>query len=217
MIKAIIFDLDGVVIDSEPIAYSLLQELVNPYGYTITLEEYTTEFLGRTVLAGIQRIRNMLHTTESEEELLCKYFSMEEEKIKSGIPLKPGVNELLLYLKDNGYKTIVASSSVRKRAEDILDSHNLSVYFDDMVFGYEVERGKPFPDIFLKACEKLGVKEDEAIVIEDSEAGIQAAFSADIPVICIPDIKAPNEEFLEKASYVFDSLYDVITFLEKTK
>ena len=215
MIKAVIFDLDGLLIDSEPIAYSILQDMVKPYGGFITLQDYTANYLGRTVRTGMHTIATNYNIPIDEEELFSLYLKLEEERVAQGIPLKKGGKELLTYLKSNGYKMIVASSSLRKRAEDILSYHNISHYFDDMVFGYEVENSKPYPDIFLKACEKLGINTDEAIVLEDSESGIQAGYSANIPVICIPDLKLPEKEFLSKASFVFDSLFDVIEYLEK--
>ncbi len=215
MIKAVIFDLDGLLIDSEPIAYGIMQDMIKPYGGFITLDDYINNYLGRTVKFSVDKITVDYKLKGTPEENLKEYFEIEEERIEKGIPLKKGGKELLVYLKENGYKTIVASSSVRERAEKILNSHNILEYFDDLVFGYEVERGKPYPDIFIKACEKLNVAPNEAIVLEDSGAGIEAGFSAGVPVICIPDLKAPQEDILSKASYVFSDLFKVIDFLEK--
>ncbi|MBR0535027.1 MAG: HAD-IA family hydrolase, partial [Clostridia bacterium] len=110
-----------------------------------------------------------------------------------------------------------ASSSTRERAEKILADNGILEYFDDLVFGYEVPRGKPYPDIFLKACEKMGVTKTEAIILEDSEAGIDAGYSAEIPVICIPDMKVPDKNHLNKTHLVVKSLYDVIDFLKKPR
>ncbi len=215
MIKAVIFDLDGLLIDSEPIAYGILQDMVKPYGGFITMDNYCADYLGRTARFSIHTIAVEYNIPIDEDELFKIYLDMEKVATENGIPLKKGAKELLEHLKLKGYKTIVASSSVRERAEKILKSHNISQYFDDMVFGYEVENGKPHPDIFLKACEKLDVKPSEAVVLEDSGAGIQAGYSAGIPVICIPDLKKPSEEFSGKSSYIFESLFDVIEFLEK--
>ena len=209
MIKAVIFDLDGVIIDSEPIAYAILRDLVMPYGFDIPIDDYTSKYLGRTVAMGMTTIKETFSIPLSEEELMAQYLKKEKDHVAKGIPLKPGASELVKSLKENNIKIIVASSSIRERAEGILKSHDILKYFDDLVFGYEVPRGKPYPDIFLKACEKLNVKTDEAIVIEDSEAGIQAAYLAEIPVICIPDIKPPAKEYEEKATYILNSLYDV--------
>lgn len=215
MLKAVIFDLDGVIIDSEPIAYGILREMVSPYNGYISMEDYTGKYLGRTVAIGMTTIKETFNMAESEDELFETYLSLERERIKAGIPLKPYVKELLEYLKSNNIKMIVASSSVRERAESILKSHDIFKYFDDLVFGYEVPRGKPYPDIFLKACEKLGVSTDEAIVIEDSEAGINAAFSANIPVICVPDMKYPRDEYKKMTANILNSLEDVREHIER--
>lgn len=209
MIKAVIFDLDGVIIDSEPIAYGILRDLVKPYGCDIPMDDYTTNYLGRTIARAMTTIRETFGIPLSEDELMALYLKKEKECISDGVPLKPGAKELISELKNNNIKMIVASSSLRERAEGILSSHNLLKFFDDLVFGYEVPKGKPSPDIFLKACEKLGVATEDAIVIEDSEAGIQASYSAGIKVICIPDMKAPSKEYKEKATYIVNSLYDV--------
>lgn len=84
-----------------------------------------------------------------------------------------------------------------------------------MVFGEEVKRGKPFPDIYVKACEYAGEPPQNCLVLEDSEAGIQAAYSAGIEVICIPDMKASGEEFCRKTTVQFSSLGDVIPWLDQ--
>ncbi len=217
MIKAVIFDLDGVVIDSEPVAYDILQELAGKYGYTIPMEDYTGKYLGRTVAMGMQTMVDSFNLNVSPDYLFKLYKERENIKTEEGIPLKPGARELLMGLKAKGYKTIVASSSIRARAEKILADNDILQYFDDLIFGYEVPRGKPHPDIFLGACKKLGVSTSEAIVLEDSEAGIDAAFSAKIPVICIPDMKYPDKAHREKTSAILPSLNEVTAFFEKKR
>lgn len=209
MIKAVIFDLDGLLIDSERTALKNLNRLLEPCEITIENDEYVHDYLGRTVAESINKIALLYRKDKTPNELFDIYLQYEKEDIAKGIPLKPGATTLLKLLKQNNIKTALASSSLRLRAENILNSHGLLEYFDETVFGYEVENGKPAPDIFLKACEKLCVDPTEAIVLEDSEAGIQAAFSAGIPVFCIPDIKEPSEDFAKKSTKILNSLYDV--------
>ena len=91
--------------------------------------------------------------------------------------------------------------------------HNIVEYFDEFVFGNEVKKGKPNPDIFLKACDKISVNPEECLVLEDSESGIQSAYSANIPVICIPDMKVPNQYYLNMTKAVLSSLEEVIYYL----
>lgn len=133
---------------------------------------------------------------------------------EDGVQLKKGTQELLKYLQEHGYSIALATSSLSSRAHSILDEHDVLHYFDEMICGSDISRGKPFPDIFLKACERLNVLPSEAIVLEDSEAGIQAAYDAKVPVYCIPDLKQPGEDYVQKTQGVLTSLLDVITILE---
>lgn len=213
MIKGVIFDLDGLLIDSERTAHNNLNKLLEPCGIAIGTEDYVHDYLGKTVVEGINRIAKLYRKDKTADELLDIYLQYEKSAIENGIPLKPGALELLEYLKSKKIKIALASSSLRERAVGILNSHNILGYFDELVFGYEVEKGKPEPDIFLKACEKINIKPSEAIVLEDSEAGIQAGFSANIPVFCIPDIKKPSEHFAEKTTKILSSLYDVLDLI----
>ena len=163
-------------------------------------------------------IKNKYNIDFDTDEKINQFKILEEQYLlKNSVELKKGLIQLLKYLNIHYYKTIVATSSGKERAERILGEHNLMKYFNGIVCGSEVEHGKPAPDIFLKACEKLGVSPQEAIVLEDSEAGIQAAYDAHIPVYCIPDLKYPHEEYVQKASGIFSSLLDVIDLLEKSK
>ena len=120
---------------------------------------------------------------------------------------------LLAWLKARGVTVVLATSSKRDRAVDILTRLGVVQYFDDMVFGTEIERGKPYPDIFLKAAEKAHAAPADCLVLEDSEAGIQAAHAAGIDVICVPDMKTPAAEFQQMTAAVLKSLDDVQAWL----
>lgn len=215
MIKAVIFDLDGLLIDSEIISYKLYQELLKPYGYEFSINDYAENYSGKPAVVNMNAIIKRFNLSLNIETGLNKVELMEKEFLADGVNLKAGAKELLEYLKTNQYKIAMASSSLKERALDILDKHHIQDYFDMFVFGYEVEKGKPNPDIFLKACEKLGESPEDCLVLEDSEAGIQAAYSANVPVICIPDMKKPNQTYEEMLVLSLDSLYDVISYLEK--
>lgn len=141
-------------------------------------------------------------------------LEVENMFLTQGINLKHGAKELLLYLKENHYKVGLATSSTEDRALNILKQHSIIDYFDEFVFGHEVEKGKPNPDIFLKACEKLIENPDNCLILEDSEAGIQAAYLANTPVICIPDMKKPSKKFLDLSLLVLNDLNEVIDYLK---
>ena len=121
---------------------------------------------------------------------------------------------LLLWLKQHQIKTIVATSSSRQRVDEILKNADILPYIDDSICGDEVTHGKPDPEIFLKACEKAGVSIKVAIVLEDSEAGIEAAYRGGLDVICIPDMKYPEHIYQVKTTAIFSSLDDVIDYLK---
>ncbi|MBO6046413.1 MAG: HAD family phosphatase [Erysipelotrichaceae bacterium] len=215
MIKAIIFDMDGLMIDSERATYNSYLKVLKPMGLTMSEDHYKT-FLGKNV-AGIQeRIRAGLGEDFDAAGLMMRmHIVLNQDFEENGVPIKPGLIELLQYLKDNNYKTIVATSSDRDRVDRILAQADITDYFNDSVCGNEVARGKPNPDIFLTACDKLGVQPDEAIVLEDSESGIMAGYNANIKVICVPDMKYPEPEYAEKTWKFVKTLDEIIDVLKE--
>ena len=210
MIKAIIFDLDGLLIDSEIISYKIYKEILQQFGYDFSMEEYAQNFSGKTEIKNVTNLIDAYSLPWSVEIGLENVLKIERKFLAQGVALKTGAKELLSYLKNKCFKIAIASSSTKDRALTILRQHNIIEYFHEFVFGYE---GKPNPDIFLKACDKLSVKPEECLVLEDSEAGIQAAYSANIPVICIPDMKVPNQHYLDMTKTVLDSVEEVIYYL----
>ena len=217
MVKAVIFDLDGLLVDTEIISYRILEEILAGFGYRFTLEEYTRGFSGKPETANSAHLVEAYQLPWTPEEALERILRREEELHTQGVELKPGAKELLAYLQETGRGVAMASSSTRERALNLLDQHGVTGYFQQFVFAGEVERGKPAPDVFLKACEKLGEAPEDCLVLEDSEAGIQAAHAARIPVICVPDLKTPERRFLDLTAAVCPSLDQVIPYLSDKK
>lgn len=209
MIDAVIFDMDGLMLDSERITYELYKEELKRIGQDIDVSFYTT-MLGKNK----QSIYDIFYQKYGTNLPMDMLWDVVHEKIDLRIlkeqPRKEGLIPLLKYLKDNDYKTAIATSSTRNRVERLLPTLGLDTYFDTIVCGDEVKRSKPNPDIFLKAAEKLEVSPIHSLVLEDSEAGLKAAQSAAMTAICIPDMKYPDELF---GAYVRKSLEDVISFL----
>lgn len=215
MMKAIIFDMDGLMIDSERVTYECYKKYLSNLGMEITEEFYKT-LLGQTKAVCKEKfLKQYGEDFPYEDSIETVHEMMATRFLEEGIPVKKGLPELLKYLKKNNYKTIVATSSERKRVDVILKSADIAQYFDDSICGDEVKNGKPNPEVFLKACKKLGVSTEEALVIEDSEAGIQAAFDGGIKVICVPDMKYPEEEYEKKALFICNDLVGVKTYIEE--
>ncbi len=217
MIKAVIFDMDGLLIDSEMISYKCYRDFLKSYGFEFTLKEYIKDYSGKQLITSLNYIKDHYQLNYDIEKAIDIFHEYEAKYIEEdGVELKPGAKELLKYLKEHHYKTIIATSSREKRAQSLLEKHQVMQYMDDIVYGFEVEHGKPAPDIFLKACEKLDVLPNEALVLEDSEAGIDSAYQAHIPVICIPDLKEPDEVHKERTACLLSSLDQVIEYIEKS-
>ena len=214
MIKAVIFDLDGLLLDSEIVAFKVYEELGKRFSFTLTLPDFMENFCGRPLRRNVAYCNERFQLPWSLDEAVEEVLRIEKNILDEGVEVMPGARELLIFLKENGYKTAVASSSARERSMRLLEQHNLIAYFDDYVFGPEVEKSKPNPDIFLKAAEKIGVPPECCLVLEDSQAGIQAGFTAGMYVICIPDLKPPTQEYVDMATDVKESLFDIIDYLK---
>ena len=208
--KAVLFDLDGLLINSEIVWYQLYQDLLGPYGKGFTLDEYTGEYCGRTAKKNLTDIVNRFELPMTPDEAIEFCRTDELKYLERGIPLKDGALELIQTLRAKGTKVILATSSIRGRAVGILEKDKVFHLFDDGVYGPEVPHSKPAPDVFLIGCQKAGVAPEDALVLEDSEAGILAANAAGIPVICIPDLKQPSDKVKKGCAAVLPSLRDVI-------
>lgn len=213
MINTVIFDLDGLLADTEKTWYLVFKHIYGDYGYELTLEEYVTCHSGKTLVDNIATMKERYPISIDSEAGVQRAIDDEAKFVARGVDLKPGAEELLYYLKTHGYKIVLGTSSKKDRAVMILKQNHIDHYFDAFVVGDEVKRSKPFPDIFLAAAERVDSVPEQCLVLEDSEAGIQAAYAAGIPVVCVPDLKQPGEEFAKKATAVLPSLHQVIEYL----
>lgn len=209
MIKAVIFDMDGVIIDSEPIYREANTEIYKKYGIELNQEDHD-----RHQGSNLKDIwLDILDRYEVKEEF--SHYKVEdfmEDHIHSSyqcladaedLELMEGVRDWFDFFKDHGYKMIIASSSYVPVIEYIYQRFNLDQYMEGYVDGNAIENGKPAPDIFLKAAEKLGVKAEECLVIEDSENGVNGAHQAGSKVIGFNRTKDKNQD-LSNADLVIE-------------
>ena len=214
---AVIFDLDGLLADTEIISLKVYQELLKDFGIPFTEETYSREYSGHREEENVQRFLDTYDLPWNFDQTLEKVYELEARILAKGVNLKKGAKNLLAFLQREGIPIALATSSVESRARMILDSNGILALFDHLVFAKDVKRSKPYPDIFLKACRDLNVLPENCLVLEDSEAGIEAAYRAGIPVICIPDLKMPAQSFLNKTEQVFQDLDAVRDYLESKK
>lgn len=215
--EAVIFDLDGLLADTEIISLKVYQELLEDFGIPFTEETYSREYSGHREEENVQRFLDTYDLPWNFDQTLEKVYELEAQILAKGVNLKKGAKNLLAFLQREGIPIDLATSSVESRARMILDSNGILSLFDHLVFAKDVKRSKPYPDIFLKACSDLNVLPESCLVLEDSEAGIEAASRAGISVICIPDLKIPAQSFLNKTEQVFQDLDDVRDYLESKK
>ena len=214
---AVIFDLDGLLADTEIISLKVYQELLKDFGIPFTEETYSREYSGHREEENVQRFLDTYDLPWNFDQTLEKVYELEARILVKGVNLKKGAKNLLAFLQREGIPIALATSSVESRARIILGSNGILSLFDHLVFAKDVKRSKPYPDIFLKACSDLNVLPENCLVLEDSEAGIEAAYRAGIPVICIPDLKMPAQSFLNKTEQVFQNLDAVRDYLESKK
>lgn len=214
-IKAVLFDMDGVVLDTEKLYTRFWREAAKACGYDMSLEQA----LGMRSLsrkAGEDKLKSYFGENISYEQVRSKRIELMDAFIeKEGVFLKPGINELLDYLQENGIKTAIATSSPIDRTVRYLSSVNIDKRFDELISGYMVEHGKPEPDIYLYAAQSLGVNPEECIVLEDSPTGILAGFKAGCIPVMVPDQDEPDEVTQRMLYCKAKDLYDVIDIIEK--
>lgn len=207
-IKAIIFDMDGVIFDTEMVYLKVWSKVFEKYGYKMTKEIYTS-VLG----TGLENVKKVFVNNYGSNLPIDDMYKEKDEnlakEIEKGVALKAGAYEILKYLKENDFKIALATSAISKRAFKQLKQANIYKFFDAVVCRDEVEKTKPNPDIFLKAADKLNVNKSECIVIEDSSAGIKAAFNAGMIPIHVIDLKDADSDILEMAYKSFNNLNDV--------
>ena len=216
MLKAVIFDMDGVIIDSEPLHARANIRALEKYGITLTLD-YVYQFIGNTILFMCETIKKDYNLDINAKDLSEESARQIEylHSIEGYTPI-PYVKELIEDLHRHGVKLAIASSSTIELIEKITDVFEIRPYFTALISGLSVKHSKPAPDIFLKACEALDVTPEEAIIIEDSFNGVLAATRANIPVIGYQNSHSGNQD-LSKATLLVEGFEEVdYQFVERT-
>lgn len=211
-LKLAIFDKDGLMMDTEAPVYHIWQEVFTERGLPID-EDFYRLFIGRSREDNIALMCEKLPDVDGEELYLACGAKVHDYLESNPIDTKPGLFELFDALDARGIKKVVATSSRRRNAEMTLKKCGILERVDGVVTGDMVERGKPAPDIFLKAAETMGFKPEECLVLEDSNAGVLAAHAAGIPVAVVPDMIDNPPEIVALCEARCDSLLDVIDLI----
>lgn len=213
MIELIIFDMDGLMFDTETASCRAFLEVGTEQGFHPKKEQFL-ELMGLNIRDIAKKYQEYFGEDVDGEALYYQIGARRTEIIqKEGISIKKGLKKLLNVIDKQGIKTAVASGSNPEEIETNIRNAGLDGRFDKILSTKNVKRGKPFPDIFLEICRELKVEPKDALVLEDSTNGVEAALAGQIPVINIPDLIRIPKELEEQCLAVLDSLDEVISYI----
>jgi HAD superfamily hydrolase (TIGR01509 family) len=207
--SAVIFDMDGLLLDTERLAFDAFQTICSRFGLG-DLSELFKQCIGTNDELGKAILKNGLEGIADFKEFgLAWMREYKRVTTEQPIPLKHGVEKLLSHIESIEVPMAVATSTQTKRAKEKLGVTGLLDYFEIVIGGDQVERGKPDPDIYLKAASVLSADPSKCLALEDSTNGVKAAVAAGMTVVQIPDLVQPSEELLQLGHIVLSSLADV--------
>lgn len=214
-INGVIFDMDGVIFDTERIYLEEWIEIFNKYGYKMTKEIYLP-CMGTGRVHIKKRFKEIYGEDLPIEKMYLEKDAMLKEAVINGkIPIKIGAIEILDYLKKSNIKIALATSATKERMFMQINSAKIEDKFDALICREDVKNLKPDPEIFLLAAKKLHVKPEECIVIEDSEAGIKAAYNGGMTGFHVEDLKKADKDILKYCKKSFKNLAEVKEYINK--
>lgn len=215
MIEGVLFDMDGLLVDTEPIYHNANTEAIASMGYEPD-DAYLRQCMGLSVQAWGEALYAHYDKDFPLDEMRRRMDKIRTRVFEEdGIQSMKGAKELLDYLDEKGIPKAVASSTPKEKAQYILGRAGLGGRFEVEVYGDMVKRSKPNPDIFLLAASLLGKEPEKCMGLEDSQNGIRACRAANLFTVWVPDLTPVTPELLTLADRKVDSLLDVITLLEE--
>lgn len=214
-IRGVLFDMDGLVLDSEKLYARFWAEAAAFHGFQMNYQQALAMRAANSRLSQ-EKLHSFFGPEADYRQIRAKRIELMEAYIaENGLETKPGIHELLDYLQAQGVRTAITSSSPLDRICRHLSRHGLDTRFDALCSGYDVPWGKPAPDIYLKGAASLGLKPEECLALEDAPTGIESAFRAGCLAVIVPDLDQPDALTLSRCYAKADSLTDVIELLKQ--
>lgn len=215
MVKAVIFDMDGLMIDTEKLLVKYWMEAAHHYGYDMK-KELALRIRSQSADITASMLRAEISPDFDYHKVRELRIRLMQEHIdKYGLEEKPGLGELLDYLKGRHYLAVVATSTDLERTRRYLGSLGRIQYFDQIVCASMVENGKPEPDIYLEAAARLGIGPEECLALEDSPNGVISAYRAGMYPVMVPDLSQPEEDIKKLLYQCVPNLAEVIQVLQE--
>lgn len=214
MIKAVLFDMDGVLIDTEKYLTQFWQRAAAEAGLSLTMEDcyqfrsFASKFVSVAFQEKYGKEYDYFSIRARRKELMKDHIE------KNGIEIKPEVKETLQKIKEKGLQLAVVTATDEERTKQYLTEIGIYDWFDSIICATMVERGKPFPDVYLYACEKIGYRPEECMAVEDSPNGIRSASDAGCKTVMVPDLTEPDAESQKRVVGVADTLYGVLKYID---
>ncbi len=213
-IKAVLFDMDGLMIDSEPLHLQAFNKVFEKFGKHLSGEENSKRYVGIADVGVVEDMVNRFNLPISAHELLVEKQNAYKDILKNGLVTQPGLIDLLTKLHSSGYKIAIGSGSYRVQIEIVIEGLNISSFIDQYMAIDDVKAGKPAPDIYLLAAKKLAVDPAECLVLEDAPSGVSAAKAAGMICFAIPSKETKGLDF-SFADKVLGSLSEVFDLLSR--
>ena len=212
-IRAVVFDMDGLLLDTETVYQAAMIEAGQAFGIDFTAETYRS-MVGKTKPECMIMLRGLYGADFPAEAYFKRTWADVEIILEAEVRLKTGVMEILDYLDARGVPRAIATSNSREAVERYLGRFDLLKRFHAVVANADVTRHKPYPDPYLEAARRLNVHPTLCLALEDSHPGVRAAHAAGMMTIMVPDILDPNEEMHEKCVHIAESLHEVLGLLK---
>lgn len=212
-IKAILFDHDGTLVDSEPTHWRLWQEVLRTHGAVLTEQHYKDYYAGMPTAANAADLAERFAIDQTPAALAdAKYAITRAFLARDAFPLMPGVREVLPLFQARGLRLGIVTGAGRNGVEATLRAHSLHGFFETIVTSDDVTHSKPAPDCYLLAAKRLGLRPAECVAIEDTEHGVGAAAAAGIACLAVPNEMSRHHDF-SRATAVFDELAAVVAWV----
>ena len=215
-VQGALFDMDGTMFDTERLRFQTLKQASNEFIGQEFSDEYLMQCLGLSAKASEQLAQNFYGTDVPYTAIRKRADEIELAFVRqNGVPIKKGLIQVLERLRKSGLRMAVATSSRRAIAEEYLINANVYKFFDLLVCGDEVEQGKPHPEIFIKAAQRLNLQPQQCLMFEDSENGINSASEAGGITILLKDIKEPSDQMLAQTKFYYQDMNECLNALDQ--